>query len=83
MDPNDLMILDVIRTGPAWARDKAYNAVHIDDPTCTLCGEEIEDIVHCWTCKAIASHRQENDKELAVVDPKHLPNVVEVGIAQQ
>lgn len=43
--------------------------------------EEIEDIVDCWTCKALESHRQEVDKELAEVDPKHFPNVVKVGIA--
>ena len=40
-----------------------------------------EDIVHCWTCKAVGNRTQEIDKELAEVDPKHFPIVVKVGIA--
>ena len=48
---------------------------------CTLCGEEVEDILHCWTFKALEKHRKEIDKDIAEIDPKHLPNAVKVGIA--
>ena len=64
-----------------WTRDKAYKAGQIDDPRCTLCGEEDEEILHCWTCKAFENQKRELDKDLAEVDPKHIPNVVKVGIA--
>ena len=53
LDPNDLKILNVTRTVSIWARDKAFKAGQIDDPRYTLCGEEVEDILHCWTCKAL------------------------------
>ena len=52
MEPNDLLILNVTRTGSCWNRAAAYWAGQCDDQLCPLCKEK-EGYDHNWTCKAL------------------------------
>jgi hypothetical protein len=46
-----------------------------------MCGEEVETIMHCWTCKALGKDRIALDEELSKIDHAHLPNAVKIGFA--
>ena len=79
----DQMLLEIMRTGAAWDRCKAYWAGRAEDCNCVLCGEGKDGLTHTiWTCKALREQRCEVDRELAeCIGEETLPKALLYGIA--
>ena len=81
LDSEDLMMLDIVRTGSSWTKVAAYKTGNADDETCDLCGEHREEPDHFWTCSALQEARMEADSLIAGIPPQALPIAVRHGIA--
>ena len=78
----DLMQLNLVRTGSLWTKSTAYWTGRDDEKTCSICQEEAETAEHIiWRCKPLAKKRKEADSILAGIDCKLLPAPVRHGIA--
>ena len=76
----DMMILNVERTGSAWTKKAAYEAGQALNDLCELCGYK-EDAGHIWTCEALKTDREEADKEIAAINPNFIHSACKHGIA--
>ena len=63
LSEEDLMILDVRRTGSAWNRSAAYWSGQLDDQRCPLCMEK-EGFDHIFAYKALEAERVRADPRL-------------------
>ena len=79
----DRMLLEIMRTGAAWDKRKAYWAGRAEACNGGLCGEGKEGLTHTiWTCKALHEQRCEIDQELAeCMGEETLPKALLYGIA--
>ena len=59
----DMMILNVERTGSTWTKKAAHEAGQSENDLCDLCGRK-EGADHLWTCEALKKEREEADEEL-------------------
>ena len=75
-----MMVLNITRTGSTWTKQAAYKAGQAESEACELCGEK-EGPDHFWTCSALKEDREEADKELAELNPRHLHPACRHGIA--
>ena len=81
MEPEDRIVLDVVRTGSAWTRATAFWAGQCDDQLCQICGDTKEESDHFWFCKGLEVKRKDADDGLAKLDPRFLPIAIRHGIA--
>ena len=81
MSAEELLCLNITRSGSTWTRTAAYWAGQADDRLCQLCGEADETSDHFWWCAALKVARETADGELSKMDPDHLPAPVRHGIA--
>ena len=82
IDNEDLMQLNLVRTGSLWTKSTAYWTGRDEEKTCSICQEEAETAEHIiWRCKPLAKKRREADSILASIDCKLLPAPVRHGIA--
>ena len=58
MSDEDLLILNMMRTGSAWNRAAAYWAGQNDNQECLLCGKK-ESYDHIWSCKVLEHPRKD------------------------
>ena len=69
----DLMQLNLVRTGSLWTKITAYWAGRDDEKTCSICQEEDETAEHIiWRCKPFTKKRKEADSILAGIDCKQV-----------
>ena len=79
---DDLMMLNLVRTGSLWAKSTAYWTGKVDELTCSVCNEEEETAEHIiWRCKPLDERRKEVDSILAGINCDHLPVPIRHGIA--
>ncbi len=76
----DMMILNVERSGSTWTKTAAYEAGQTETDLCDICGKKAGP-GHIWLCEALKEDRDNADKELAALDPKHLHSSCRHGIA--
>ncbi len=76
----DMMILNVERTGSTWIKKAAYEAGKTENDLCDLCGKK-EGADHLWICEALKKEREDADNELATINPNHLHPACKHGIA--
>ena len=76
----DLLILNVHRTGSSWNRSAAYWAGQCNDQRCPLCMDN-EEYDHIFTCKALEAERVKADPQLAMIDSGQLHSSIKCGIA--
>ena len=81
LDEDDLMILDIVRTGSSWTKIAAYKTGKAEDELCELCGEQREESDHFWTCPALHEERMKADPIIAGIPPEAFPIAVRHGIA--
>ena len=81
MSEEDLLVLDMVRTGSSPTKVAAYKAGQAASPLCILCGKHNEDTDHFWYCEKLEVARKEADKAIEEANQLHLlPISVRHGI---
>ena len=79
--PKDVNLLNVVRTGAAFAKDALYHTGQVEDQLSDFCGFQKQTIDHIlWDCPCFAEVREQIDPGVAKWAPI-MPACVRAGIA--
>ena len=82
INEDDLMMLNLVRTGSLWTKSTECWTGKVDELTCSVCNEEEETAEHIiWRCKPLGERRKEVDSMLIGINCDHLPVPIRHGIA--
>ena len=81
MGDDDLVQLNIVRTGSSWTAEKAYWAGQSENKSCMLCGHPNETSDHFGECSALKQARQLADKQIAMLNQEKLPKSIRHGVA--
>ena len=71
IDNEDLMQLNLVRTGSLWTKSSSYWTGRDEEKMCSVCMEEEETSEHIiWRCRPLQNKRKEADSILASIDCK-------------
>ena len=75
-------LLNLVRTGSAWARDRLYHAGPVASQACPRCGVPQQTVAHIiWECPGYVSIRKEVHSEFGENGKLFLHKALMLGIA--